>query len=110
MKCPNPIPFFLAAYSGSETCGIGSVKLIDDYGEIKRVYVPSNQRSKGIAKALMKELENHLIKQAVNYARLETGIYQKKAINLYEKLGYYRIDPLVNIKRIRLVFLWKKNW
>ena len=38
--------FFIAAYSGSEICGIGSVKLIDDYGEIKRVYVPSNQRGK----------------------------------------------------------------
>ena len=85
--------FFIAAYSGSETCGIGSVKLIDDYGEIKRVYVPSNQRGKGIAKAIMRELESHLTKQAVTYARLETGIHQKEAIQLYEKLGYYRIDP-----------------
>ena len=32
--------FFLAAYRNSEICGIGSVKIIEDYGEIKRVYVP----------------------------------------------------------------------
>lgn len=40
--------FFLAAYMGSEICGIGSVKLIDEYGEIKRVYVPSNQDRKSV--------------------------------------------------------------
>jgi putative acetyltransferase len=90
--------FFLAAYHESEICGIGSVKLIDDYGEIKRVYVPSNQRGKGIAKAIMQELETHLIKQKVTYARLETGIHQKEAIKLYETLGYHRIDPFGDYK------------
>ena len=101
--------FFIAAYSGPETCGIGSVKLIDDYGEIKRVYVPSNQRGKGIAKAIMKELERYLVKQAVIYARLETGIHQKEAIQLYEKLGYNRIDPFGEYKEDPLsVFMEKK--
>jgi putative acetyltransferase len=101
--------FFLAAYMGSEICGIGSVKLIDDYGEIKRVYLPSNQRGKGVAQAIMKELENHLIKQAVTFARLETGIHQKAAIRLYETLGYYRIDPFGEYKVDPLsVFMEKK--
>ena len=101
--------FFLAAYIDAEICGIGSVKLIDDYGEIKRVYVPSNQRGKGIAKAIMKELESHLIKQAATYARLETGIYQKEAIKLYETLGYYSIAPFGEYKADPLsVFMEKK--
>ena len=101
--------FFLAAYMGSKICGIGSVKLIDDYGEIKRVYLPSNQRGKGVAQAIMKELENHLIKQAVTFARLETGIHQKVAIRLYETLGYYRIDPFGEYKVDPLsVFMEKK--
>ena len=101
--------FFLAAYRNSEICGIGSVKIIEDYGEIKRVYVPSSQRGQGIAKALMKELENHLVKQAVTCARLETGIYQKEAIILYETLGYYRINPFGEYKQDPLsVFMEKK--
>lgn len=101
--------FFVAAYSGSEICGIGSVKLIDDYGEIKRVYVPSNQRGKGIAKAIMKELESYLVKQAVTCARLETGIHQKAAIQLYAKIGYYRVDPFGEYKADPLsVFMEKK--
>ena len=101
--------FFLAAYSGSEICGIGSVKLIDDYGEIKRVYVPLNQRGKGIAKAIMEKLEGHLVQKDVAYARLETGIHQKEAILLYEKLGYYRIEPFGEYKEDPLsVFMEKK--
>jgi putative acetyltransferase len=101
--------FFVAADSDSEICGIGSVKLIDDYGEIKRVYVPSNHRGNGIARAIMKELERHLIEQAVPYARLETGIHQKAAIHLYETLGYGRIGPFGEYKEDRLsVFMEKK--
>ena len=104
---PNVI--FLAAYSESEICGIGSVKLIDDYGEIKRVYVPSNQRGKGIAKAIMAKLEDHLVQKDVAYARLETGIHQKEALLLYEKLGYYRIEPFGEYKEDPLsVFMEKK--
>jgi putative acetyltransferase len=100
---------FLAAYTGSEICGIGSVKLVDDYGEIKRVYVPSDQRGQGIAKAIMRELENHLTDHAVRYARLETGIHQKEAIRLYEKLGYRRIGPFGEYKEDPLsIFMQKK--
>ena len=101
--------FLIAAYSGSEICGIGSVKLIDDYGEIKRVFVPSNQRGKGIARAIMAELESYLVNQAATCARLETGIHQKEAIHLYEKLGYDRIEPFGDYKEDPLsVFMEKK--
>ena len=101
--------FFLAAYLDAEICGIGSVKKMEDYGEIKRVYVPSNQRGNGIAKAIMQNLESHLIKQAVTYARLETGIHQKEAVNLYEKLGYYIIDSFGEYEADPLsVFMEKK--
>jgi putative acetyltransferase len=101
--------FFLAAYSDAVVCGIGSVKVFEDYGEIKRVYVPLHQRGKGIAIAIMAELENHLVEQALNYARLETGIHQMEAIGLYERLGYYRIEPFGDYKEDPLsVFMEKK--
>ena len=38
---------FLAAYTDSEICGIGAVKVLSDYGEIKRLYVPEKHRGKG---------------------------------------------------------------
>ena len=105
----EPNVLFLAAYSGSAICGIGSVKLIDDYGEIKRVYVPLDQRGKGIAKAIMVKLESHLAEKDVAYARLETGIHQTEALRLYEKLGYYRIEPFGEYQEDPLsVFMEKK--
>ena len=84
---------FLGAYINSEICGIGSVKIFDEYGEIKRVYVTKKFRGIGIAKAIVKKLEGHLLKNSVAMARLETGIYQHEAIDLYKKLGYSEIAP-----------------
>jgi len=84
---------FLAAYGDSEICGIGAVRVLNDYGEIKRLYVPEKYRGKGIAKEIVKELENCLVKRSIFTARLETGIHQHEAIDLYKKLGYSEIAP-----------------
>ena len=84
---------FLAAYGDSEICGIGAVGVLNDYGEIKRLYVPEKYRGKGIAKEIVKELENCLVKRSIFTARLETGIHQHEAIDLYKKLGYSEIAP-----------------
>ena len=97
--------YFVGAYKENDLLGIGAVKLMDEdcrYGEIKRVYVSESARGLGISKAIMSELENHVLESGVNILRLETGIHQPEAIGLYEKLGYairdrfgdYPDDPL----------------
>lgn len=81
---------------------IGAVKVFENYGEIKRVFVPEAHRGKGLAKMIMAALEQHLKEQSIGYAKLETGIHQHEAIGLYHHLGYrncppfgsYRPDPL----------------
>mgnify|MGYP002725668215 CR=1 FL=1 len=86
----------------NQIIAIGAVKMFDNYGEIKRVYVPKRHRNKGLAETIMAVLENSLLKQSVKVAKLETGIYQHEAIGLYRKLGYqdckafgsYQPDPL----------------
>ena len=111
---------FLAAYADSEICGIGAVKVLSDYGEIKRLYVPEKYRGKGIAKELVEELENCLVKRPIFTARLETGIHQHEAIDLYKKLGYsetaqfgdYTKDPLsvfMEKNITRLFILWNSQ-
>lgn len=100
---------FLATYIDTEICGIGSVKIVGDYGELKRLYVPETHRGKGIAKALIKELESHLIHNSIGVARLETGIHQHEAIGLYKKLGYSKIVPFGDYTEDPLsVFMEKK--
>jgi putative acetyltransferase len=57
----------------------------------------------------MEALENHLVEQARPYARLETGIHQPEAIGLYQKLGYYRINPFGDYQEDPLsIFMEKK--
>lgn len=71
--------------------GIGSVveKHHDcRYGEMKRLFVRSEYRGHGIGKQLIHALEEHMLSKGITIARLETGIYQPEAIDLYSKLGF----------------------
>jgi putative acetyltransferase len=100
---------FLAAYADSEICGIGAVKVLNDYGEIKRLCVPEKYRGKGIAKQIVKELENCLVKRSIFTARLETGIHQHEAIDLYKRLGYLEIAPFGDYTKDSLSLFMEKN-
>lgn len=100
---------FIAAYVDSKIFGIGAVKVLEDYGEIKRLYVPEKYRGKGIANEIVRELENFLVKRSIFTARLETGIHQHEAIALYKKLGYSETAPFGNYTEDPLsVFMEKK--
>jgi putative acetyltransferase len=96
---------FLGARHDGQLVACGAVKIMDNdgrYGEIKRVYIVEAFRGKGLSKQIMQRLEQHLRKQGVGVARLETGIHQPEALGLYERLGYayrtpfgsYQPDPL----------------
>ena len=100
---------FIAAYDDSEIIGIGAVKVLEDYGEIKRLYVPDKYRGKGIANEIVGGLEKFLVKRSIFAAGLETGIHQHEAIALYKKLGYSEIAPFGSYTEDPLsVFMEKK--
>jgi putative acetyltransferase len=103
---------FMGVYVDEKLVGCGAVRLRQDqsrYGEIKRLFVTERWRGHGFSKSIMSALEQYLVAQGVNAARLETGIWQPEALGLYMKLGYvsrgtfggYVEDPLS-------VFLEKK--
>jgi len=96
---------FLGGYVEGELVACGAVKSLTDdgtYGEIKRVFVLGPHRGKGLSKAIMQRLEEHLKANGIRIARLETGIKQPEALGLYKKLAYierapfgtYSSDPL----------------
>ena len=58
--------------------------------EMKRVYVNPVFRGQGIASLLIEAMEKKLKALGHNELFLETGVFQEKAITLYEKLGYSR--------------------
>lgn len=88
--------------SGDQLVGIGAAKIMDNYGELKRFYVPEEFRGRGIAEGIVLSLEKWLVENQTYLSRLETGIHQHAAIRFYQKLGYdtttpfgnYKLDPL----------------
>lgn len=110
-KLVSPEYFFIAAWKGHELLGIASFRRMPGaYVEIKRLYVPHQNRGMGLAMKLMSVLEEKALQEGYSEARLETGVYQKEALGLYQKRGYektrpfgaYRKDPLSVFMRKKL--------
>ena len=88
----NNQAFMVGAYLGEELAGIGAMKIVSDYGELKRMYVEEKFRGLEIAMEILKTLEAHARKQAVKTIFLETGNKQAAAMNFYRKHGYREVD------------------
>ena len=83
----------LVCYENEIAVGIGAYKEYDsETAEIKRMYTLPEYRGKGIAKAIVTELELWAKEEGYQLAILETGYLQKDAIGLYQKLGYEITD------------------
>jgi putative acetyltransferase len=79
----------LVCYDNKTPVGIGAYKEFEaGVAEIKRMYTLPEYRGKGIAKAILTELEAWAKEEGYVTAILETGHMQKDAIGLYQKLGY----------------------
>lgn len=79
----------LLAFEDEEAVGCGAFKAFNDETvEIKRMFVPDEQRGKGIASKVLKELEAWALELGYTTCILETGKRQPEAIALYKKNGY----------------------
>lgn len=79
----------LICFENDTVVGIGAYKEYDsETAEIKRMYVLPEHRGKGIAKAILNELERWAVEENYRQCILETGFMQVDAIGLYQKLGY----------------------
>ena len=82
----------LVAWIDGERAGCGCFKpYSDNTVEMKRIFVPKQFRGRGVARAVMAELEAWARELGYEVAILETGILQPEAIRLYEAAGYERI-------------------
>lgn len=63
----------------------------EDTVEIKRMYTSPDFRKRGLATAIVKELESWAGESGYSKAVLESSLEQNEALSVYEKSGYYRI-------------------
>lgn len=74
------------AYDGDTIVGCGAMKEYEDgVMEIKRMFVPLENRGKGIAGKILKELQNWAKELGYQKCVLETGDKMIEAIGLYKK-------------------------
>ena len=88
----NPLALWLAAVdeSGAVLGYVGSQSCFED-ADILNVCVRPEARRRGLAEALMTELERRLIPKGVEKITLEVRASNEPAIRLYEKLGYSQV-------------------
>jgi pyridine nucleotide-disulfide oxidoreductase family protein len=85
---------FLLARIGPEVVGCGALReLGSGEGEIKRMFVRSAFRGRGVARHLLGAIEAEARRRGLTVLRLETGARQPEAIALYQSSGYRPCDP-----------------
>lgn len=79
----------VVAYIDDKPVGIGAIRpFSEDAMEIKRMYTLNEHRGKGIASAIVAELETWTKELGYKECVLETGKKQPWAISLYKTLGF----------------------
>lgn len=80
---------FLVAYVDGEAVGCGAVRRLDSStAEIKRMYVATPFRGRGVGRAIVTALEGEARRLGVSRVVLETGSRLPVAIRLYRSMGY----------------------
>jgi GNAT superfamily N-acetyltransferase len=103
------VAFFVLRTDG-EAAGCGGVQFYDgEYAELKRMYVRPRFRGLGLAKGMLMHLEEFSRSNGLTLVRLETGIYQKEAVGLYERMGYHSIPPFGVYRPDPLSLFYEKN-
>lgn len=81
------VRFYIVRMDGLAV-GCGGVALFADFAELKRMFVRSGSRGKGVADAIIAQLEKEAVEAGLRLLRLETGTLQIAAIRFYERYGY----------------------
>lgn len=87
--CAPDICFFVAR-EGDMTLGTGALAICDGYGEVKSMFTAPQARGKGVAAALLRQIEDQARTLELPFLRLETGEELADAVRLYERHGFKR--------------------
>lgn len=84
---------FFTAREGDTILGTGALAIKDSYGEVKSMFVAEPARGKGVADALLRQIEDQARKEGLPLLRLETGNVLHAAHRLYARHGFTECGP-----------------
>jgi putative acetyltransferase len=83
---------FLVVRLGTELVGCGALRPLDaGIAEVKRMFVRSKFRRRGISRTILSTLETIAREKGCSTLRLETGTEQPESLALYRSAGYTQI-------------------
>ena len=103
------VPFFILRHDGTPASCSGVKLFGTEYGELKRVYVRPQFRGMGFGKLMLNHLAEYALANGVTLLRLQTGIHQREAIALYERVGFRRIPPFGEYKEDPFNLFYEKQ-
>jgi GNAT superfamily N-acetyltransferase len=84
---------FIVGFEDDVAVCVGGLKRLPDGAcEIKKMFVADAARGRGVARALLEELERLAREHGYEIARLDTGPRQPRAQRMYERAGYVQIE------------------
>lgn len=105
----DSIKHVVVAYFGNLPAGCGAIKQCDDETmEVKRMFVKPEFRGKGIARAVLSELEKWTAELGYSFCILETGKKQPEAISLYKTSGYELIPNYGQYENVEMSVCMRK--
>ncbi|MEW6302218.1 MAG: GNAT family N-acetyltransferase [Verrucomicrobiota bacterium] len=88
--------YFVVAQDAGEAVGCGAFRPLDERcAEIKRMFVRRSARRRGIARQILRHLEEEIRRRGFRSIVLETGCDNAEALALYEAEGYFPIPPFL---------------
>lgn len=90
--CVDSIRFFTAR-EGDTILGTGALAIKDGYGEVKSMFTDEAARGKGVASAILRQIEDEARAQGLTALKLETGNLLHAAHRVYERHGFTRCGP-----------------
>jgi len=79
---------FFTARDGDVICGTAALAVKDGYGEVKSMFVAEDARGKGVAEALLRQIEDQAREEGLPTLKLETGNVLHAAHRLYRRHGF----------------------
>lgn len=83
---------FFTARDGERILGTGALAVKEGYGEVKSMFVDEAARGKGVADALMRQIEDTARELGLSQLKLETGNVLHAAHKLYARHGFTPCD------------------
>ena len=84
----GPDVYFFVASDGDTILGCGALKQKGNYGEVKSMFTAETGRGKGVASAILSEIETQARSLGLASLMLETGDTLHAAHRLYERHGF----------------------